>query len=65
MRSSAIVAPLEPPFSITDVCREEVLVEIVWDSEEALIVSAKRRLLDRVSMGILPVGLMLSPLRSK
>ena len=47
MRSSAIVAALEPPLSITGMRREDVLVEIVQDSEEALIVSAERRLLDR------------------
>ena len=54
MRSSAIVAPLEPSLSIIGVCHEEVLVEIVRDSKEALIVLAECYLLDRISMGILP-----------
>ena len=54
MRSSAIVAPLEPSLSIIGERHEEVLVEIVRDSKEALIVLVERYLLDRISMGIPP-----------
>ena len=64
-RSSTHVTPPEAPFLVANLRHEEALLEIVRYSEETLAVSTKRRLLERVSMGIPLVGLGSSPLQSK
>ena len=55
-RSSALVTPLEAHLFAAGLHHEEAPLEIVRDSEEILAVSNECCLLDRVSIGILPVG---------
>ena len=64
-RSSALVTPLEAHLFAAGLHHEEAPLEIVRDSEEMLAVSIECRLLDRVSIGILPMGLKSFPLQSK
>ena len=64
-RSLARVAPLKAPLLVTGPCRKEAPLEIVRDSEETLVISTERRLLDWVSIRILSASLLSSPLRLK
>lgn len=63
--SSSRTAPLEAPFPLIGLRRGVAPLEIVWDSDEALVISMERHLLDLVSMGIPPVALGSSPLQLK
>ena len=59
--SSSRTAPLEAPLPLTDLCREVVLLEMVRNSDEALAISTKCRLLDLVLIDMLLANQCPSP----
>ena len=55
-RSLAQTSPPKAPLSLANLHHEEAPLEIVWDTKEMLAVSTECRLLEQVSIDILPAS---------